>query len=98
MSQVLETLYAPIELEIDVAARRASVRVPRLIESEVTPILDPHSGEEFRASFSLPNGFQMTSAEFATGRTESQAGIPLHLSGSNAHMADLHMNQDGVIR
>ena len=98
MSEVLETLYAPIELDIDVAARRASVRVPDLIESEATPIVDPNSGEEFRAGFSLPNGFQMTSAEIATGRTESKAGITLDLSGSHAHLADLHMNQDGVIR
>ncbi len=98
MSRVLETLYAPIEIEINVAARRASVRVPDLIESEATPIVDPNSGEEFRAGFSLPNGFQMTSAEIATGRTESKAGITLDLSGSHAHMADLHMNQDGVIR
>jgi hypothetical protein len=62
------------------------------------PIIDPNSGEEFRAGFMLPNGFQLTQAEVGSGTTELKAGIELHLSGSHAHFADLHMNQDGVIR
>jgi hypothetical protein len=97
-SEVLETVYAPIEIEIDVDARNASVRVPGMIESSGSPITDPNSGQEFRAGFLLPGGFQMTSAEVATGTTNASAGIELQLSGSHAHMAELHMNQDGVIR
>ena len=49
MSEVLETLYAPIDLEIDVAARRARLSVPGLVETRATPIVDPNSGDEFRA-------------------------------------------------
>jgi hypothetical protein len=98
MSEVLETLYAPIEYEIDVESRRARVQIPGMIQSQTEPITDPNSGQEFRAGFALPNGFQLTFAEVGTGTTEVKAGIELHLAGSHAHLASLHMNQDGVIR
>lgn len=98
MSEVLETLYAPIDLEIDVAARRARLSVPGLVETRATPIVDPNSGDEFRAGFSLPNGFQLTFAEVGTGNSQVDAGIELRLSESHAHFAELQMNQDGVIR
>jgi hypothetical protein len=97
MSEVLETLYAPIEYEIDIAARTARITVPGLVESQSAPIVDPNSGEEFRAGFKLPAGFQLDFAEVASGATRAQAGIELQLSGSHAHLAPLHMNQDGVI-
>jgi hypothetical protein len=98
MSEVLEPIYAPIRVEIDLAKRRASVDLPGLGESNAQAIVDPHSGQEFRASFRLPNGFQLTEAEVGTGSTNVKAGIELRLSGSHAHFSTLHMNQDGVIR
>ena len=98
MSKVLETLHAPISLEIDVEARRASLSVPRLIELQVTPIVDPKSGEEFRVGIQLPRGFQWTSAEVGTGTAKVEAGIQLNLQNGHTHLAALHMNQDGVIR
>ena len=67
-------------------------------ESRAHAIVDPHSGQEFRASFRLPNGFQLSDAEVGSGTTDVKAGIELHLSDSHAHFATLHMNQDGVIR
>ena len=87
-----------IEIEIDVGGRTAHVEVPGIGSSSAQPIIDPNSGEEFRVSFGLPNGFQLTEAEVGSGRTDLTAGIELHLSDSHAHFAELHMNQDGVIR
>jgi hypothetical protein len=98
MSEVLPTLYAPIECAIDVERRSARVRVANLIESDGTPIVDPHSGREFRAGIGLPNGFEYTYAEMASGTTRARAGIQLDLAKSYSHFAPLHMNQDGVIR
>jgi hypothetical protein len=96
MSEVLEPLYAPINLEIDVTARRGRSWVPDLVESEGNPILDPNSGDEFRAAIHLPEGFEYTTAEMGTGKTRARAGI--ELEGSYAQFNILHMNQDGVIR
>jgi hypothetical protein len=98
MSEVLDPIFAPIELEIDVEGRTARIEIPGVGTSSAQPIIDPNSGEEFRVSFGLPNGFQLTEAEVGNGRTDLTAGIELHLSDSHAHFAGLHMNQDGVIR
>jgi hypothetical protein len=98
MSEVLDPIYAPIECAIDVERRRAQVRVPDLVECEGTPILDPHSGSEFRAGIGLPNGFEYTYAEMGSGTTRARAGVELDLSASYGQFYDLHMNQDGPIR
>jgi hypothetical protein len=98
MSEVLEPIYAPIELEIDVPTRRARLRVPGVADSDGSPIIDPHSGNEHRVQIQLPNGFEYTVAEVGTGRTRTRGPIELALDGSHAHLNVLHMNQDGVIR
>jgi hypothetical protein len=98
MSEVLDPIYAPIQMEIDVEARTAHVDIAGLGESRAQPIVDPNSGEEFRVGFHLPKGFQLSEAEVGSGSTNVTAGIELHLSDSHAHFARLHMNQDGVIR
>jgi hypothetical protein len=98
MSEVLPTLYAPIEVSIDREARKARVEVPGMIDAAGMPIIDPYSGQEFRALIELPNGFEYTRAEVATGRTKASAGIQLQLDGSYGQFNALHMNQDGVIR
>jgi hypothetical protein len=98
MSEVLDTVYARIDMQIDVAARKASVEIPGVGSSRGEPIVDPHSGDEFRVGFHLPNGFQLTDAEVGSGHTVLKADIELNLDASHAHFATLHMNQDGVIR
>jgi hypothetical protein len=98
MSEVLETLFVPIELSIDVEAREAKVHVPELVESTGTPIINPHSGQPSRARIDLPNGFEYTLAEMGNGTTKAQAGITLNLANSYGQFTILHMNQDGVIR
>ena len=98
MSEVLDPIYAPIELEIDVAARSARVDVPGLVESSGSPIVDPNTGTEHRARINLPNGFEYTVAEMASATTKATAGIELDLSNSYGQFNILHMNQDGVIR
>lgn len=97
MSEVLETLYAPIGLEIDVDARRARVQVPGLVDATGTPIVDPNSGAEFRAGIRLPNGFEYGFAEMGTGVSRATAGLQIEVSGTYGQFNVLHMNQDGVI-
>jgi hypothetical protein len=98
MAEVLETLYAPIELDIDVDARMAHVSVPGLVESTGSPIIDPFSGEPSRARINLPNGFEYTVAEMGSGSSKFMGAIELELTDSYGQFNILHMNQDGVIR
>ncbi len=98
MSKVLDTLYAPIELSIDVEARKARLSIPGIIQSQGNPIINPNSGEESRARIHLPNGFEYTYAEMGSATSTITAGIKLDFADSYAQFNLLHMNQDGVIR
>jgi len=98
MSEVLETLTAPIDLEIDVEARKSRLSVPGMVTSTGSPIIDSNSGEEFRAAIKLPNGFEYTEAEMGTASSNVSAGIEFALADTYAQFNALHMNQDGVIR
>jgi hypothetical protein len=98
MTTVHETLYAPIDVDIDVDARTARVLVPGLVESRGEPIRDPESGEEMRAGIHLPNGFEFTYAEMGNASSTVTAGIELDLADSYGQFNVLHLNQDGVIR
>ena len=97
-SEVLDTLYAPIDLEIDIEARTARLSVAGIVESTGTPIINPHSGEPSRSRINLPNGFEYTVAEMGSGSSKLTAGIELELTDSYGQFSILHMNQDGVIR
>jgi len=98
MSNVLEPLYVPIDLAIDIEARQATVHVADLVKSTGKPIPNPFTGGDHRARITLPEGFEYTVAEIGSGSTKAQAGITLNLSESYGQFNVLHMNQDGVIR
>jgi hypothetical protein len=98
MSTVLDTLYAPIELSIDVDQRMASLKIEELVESRGTPIISPLSGEPTRSRINMPEGLHYTYAEMGNGNTTSRAGIELDLKDSYGQFNVLHMDQNGVIR
>ena len=92
----LETLFLPIDVEIDVDRRTARIRVDGLVESDVTPIKNPVTGAEHRARIDLPNGFEFRQAEVASGTSKLTAGLTMQLSGTHSHLARLAINQSGV--
>jgi hypothetical protein len=97
MSTVLDTLYASIELSIDVDQRMASLKIEELVESRGTPLISRFSGEPTRLGINMPDGYP-TYAEMGNGNTVARAGIELDLKDSFGRFNVLHMNQDGVIR
>jgi hypothetical protein len=98
MSEVLDTLYAPIDMSVDVDGRTANVRIGDLVTSVGAPIISRINGEPVRSRINLPNGFEYTFAEMGNGNTTARAGIELDLKDSYGQFNVLHMNQDGVIR
>lgn len=100
MSEFLETLYAPIDISIDVDARKASVNVAGLVTSSGTPCISPFDGSDVRSGIHLPNGFEYTYAEMGSGTSKISADPSMHyeFSDSYGQFSQLHMNQDGVIR
>ena len=97
-SEMLETLYLPVELEIDVDARMGRLSIPGVVESTGSPMIDPFSGEPSRARINLPNGFEYTVAEVGSGSSKLTGAIALELTDSYGQFNILHMNQDEVIR
>ena len=98
MTKVHDTLYAPIEMSIDVEARKGHVKIEGLVESTGTSLIDPFSGKDYRARIHLPEGFEYTYAELGAGSSKVTADINLDLNNSYGQFNILHMNQDGVIR
>ena len=98
VSTVHETLYAPIDLSIDVDARTARVKIGDLVESVGAPIISAFSGEPVRSGISLPGGFEYTYAEMGNGSSTVQAAIQLDLKDSYGQFNILHLTQDGVVR
>ena len=95
----LETLYLPVTIEADIEARRGRVVVDGVFELNVEPIKNPVTGIEHRARIEIPDGFEFTIAEMASGNVKTQSGIELpNNNGTHSHLAELHLNNSGIIR
>jgi hypothetical protein len=98
ISCYLPTLARPIQLEIDVNARMASLFVPGVVQGSADAIRNPKTGAPHRARVTLPAGFEYTEAEFASGRAVADGAIALELTDSHAHVANVHWTTHGVVR
>jgi len=98
VSEVLDPLYRPMDVAIDVEACTAKVSVPGVIESVGAPILSPFSGEPHRAQIHLRGGFEYEVAEIGNGNSKTQGAIALELTNSYGQWNVIHFNQDGMIR
>lgn len=94
----LEPLFAPIQYEVDVDARRARIRVPGLLEITGEPIKNPVTGAEHRARIDIPNGFEYRIAEIGSGTTKASGAIPLPgLEASYGQFARLDLSNKGIV-
>ena len=94
-----ETLYLPIKIEANIEARRGLVLVEGVFELNVEPIKNPVTGAEHRARIEIPDGFEFTIAEMASGSLKTHSGIELlNNKDTHSHLAELHLNNSGIIR
>jgi hypothetical protein len=94
----LEPLYRPIEIKLDVDARRGHFRVPGIVETVGEPIRNPITGAEHRARIDLPHGFEFRIAEVGSGTTKATAAIALPgIENTYAGFARLHLSNKGVV-
>jgi hypothetical protein len=99
VTNVLPTLVKNIDLAIDLKTRTAKVNIDGLVDATVAPIKNPVTGADHHARVTLPNGFEFTEAEYASGRATARSGpIELIFDGSHAHMAKIHWSTHGVVR
>ncbi len=97
MSEVFDTLYLPMDISINTAARQAQVRCKGLVDSVGSSLIDPFSGNESRAGIHLPGGIEYTYAEMGVGNTSVTGDIAFDLNDSYGQFVNMHWNQNGVI-
>lgn len=94
----LETLYKPIQLDMDMETRKGRASVPGVFETEARPITNPVSGDEHRARINLPHGFEFRVAEMAKGSSKTSGEIELlNNQDSHVHMVEIHLSTKGVL-
>ena len=94
-----ETLYLPVTVEADMDARTGRVVVDGVFDLNVEPIMNPVTGAEHRARIEIPDGFEFTIAEMASGSLKTQSVIELpNNNGTHSHLTELHLNNSGIIR
>lgn len=98
LEKVCEPIFAPIEFEVDVEARRGRVRIKDALDIDGQPIRNPVTGVEQRARIDLPHGFEYEIAEIGSGTSRSHGAVAVALKDSYAQFAHLHLNNHGVIR
>ena len=94
----LEPLFKPIDVAIDVEARRGHIRVPGIVETNAEPIRNPVTGAEHRVRIDIPDGFEYRIAEMGSATTRATAAISLPgLQNSYAQLAHIHLSNKGVV-
>jgi hypothetical protein len=96
--KVHDPVFTRIEFNVDVDGRRATLKVPGIIDTRGEPIRNPVTGDEHRARIDLPHGFEYAVAEVGRGWTNTSGTIALKVEDSHCHFAHLHMTQSGVVR
>lgn len=97
---VHETLFKPIEYQVNLEARTAHASIPGVLESTGRPIRPPHSEGEHRARIQIPNGIEFEVAEMgsATTTTGRDSAISLKLTDSYGQFNVLRHSGRGVAK
>ena len=97
-STVHETLFKPIEFEVDIEARKARVEIPGVLKATGRPIQPPHSDGEHRVRIDIPNGIEFELAEIGSASTTATGAIELNLDDTYGQFNILRHSGTGVVR
>ena len=97
-SEKLDALYLPIEYDVDLEARTAHLKIPDLVDSVGSPIVDEFSGEEFHIALARTAGsFEFTYAELGQGTAKTTGPLAMELDSTYAQFVVHHYDQDGLV-
>ena len=97
-SKVHDTLFKPIDYEVDIEARTARVSIPGVIESTGRPIKSPATGDPHRVRIDIPGGIEFELAEIGSASTKANGAIKLDLNDSYGQFNILRHSATGVVR
>lgn len=90
-------IYAPIRIELDMAARTADCVAEGVARSSGEPIRNAKTGKLQRVGIVMPDGFEYGQSECGRGWSTATGALAMDLSDSYAHWAELHFNRHGRI-
>jgi hypothetical protein len=96
VTDVLDPIFAPIEVRFDMEHRTARLSVPHLLETESKPIRNPVTGAEHRIQVVMPEGFEHRQAEIASARIDSTGGIGFIVAEGHSSLARVVQTPAGV--
>jgi len=98
-TEFFETLYLPIELEVNLEQRTAKVDIPGVVKGAGSPIINEFNNEPFHIAIVRPTGsFEFTYGEIGRGTTAATGALEMAFEDSWALFCVHHYNQDGLIR
>ncbi len=98
-TEFCETLFLPIELEVDFENLTATVHIADVMKSSAKPAINEFSGEPFHIALARRKGsFEFTYAELGLGTTSVTGEIEMEFEDTYAQFMVHHFNQDGMIR
>ena len=74
-----------IDLNIDIDSRRATFKVPGIIDAQGEPICNPVTNVDYQVRIDLPQGFEYTVAQVGRGWSKASGAIAFNLEDSHAH-------------
>jgi hypothetical protein len=95
--KVHDPMFKPIHFEVDIDARTGRFEVPGVISASATPLRNAVTNETHRARINLPNGFEYTTAEVASGNLKTSGPIKIEYQNRHCHLAMLNIGPDGPI-
>ena len=93
-----EPIFAPIDFEVDIDARKGRLVVRGITEGRGEPIKNPVTGAEHRVRIDLPDGFEYLLAEIGRGWTTVSRPMQFKLDDSYAQFAHVNLCQSGILR
>lgn len=89
------TLFARIDFDVDVEARRAHVEAPGIVSMRGEPIRNPSTGAEHRVRIDFPQSFEFRQAEIGSGVSRTSGPIALDLRNTYGQFAPIHLSHRG---
>jgi hypothetical protein len=98
LEKLHEPIFAPIDFEVDIDARKGRLVVRGITEGRGEPIKNPVTGAAHRARIDIPDGFEYSLAEIGRGWTKVARPMQFTLADSYAQFAHVNLCQSGILR
>jgi hypothetical protein len=98
-TEFFETLFLPINFEVNLELRTANADIRGVLRSTGRPIINKFNGEPFHIALARPTGsFEFIYGEIGCGTTSVSGEMEMAFEDSWALFCVHHYNQDGLIR